>query len=69
MKQAHTLAYDKAFRKFTLGILCIVVTSYIVGGLLYPLPSPINYFFLIGGILTSSPFILVFIVPTVYQKK
>lgn len=69
MKRTNVLSYEKAFRKFTLGILYIIVASYIVGGIMYPLPSPINYFFLIGGILNVVPIIVAYVVPVVYLKK
>lgn len=63
------LPYDREFKKFTLGTLCIIVASYIVGGIMYPLPSPINYFFLIGGVLNVVPIIVAFVVPVFYLKK
>lgn len=69
MKQTNILSYEDAFRKFTLGILFIIIASYIVGGFLYPLPYPINYFFLIGGVLNIAPIVVVFTVPMVYLRK
>lgn len=69
MKQVTIIPYDRAFKKFSLGILCIIIASYIVGGLLYPLPSPINYFFLIGAVLNVGPVIGVYVMPVVYMKK
>lgn len=69
MKRTYVLSYDRAFKRFTLGILYIIAASYIVGGIMYPLPSPINYFFLIGGILNVVPIIVAYVTPTVYLKK
>lgn len=65
----NVLSYEKAFKRFTLGILYIVIASYIVGGIMYPLPTPINYFFLIGGILNVVPILVAYVVPVVYLKK
>jgi len=69
MGKNDKLLYEKAFKRFTSGILYIVVASYILGGLLFHLPHPINYFFLAGGVLFAMPIILIHNTPMVYIKK
>lgn len=69
MKQDYAILYEKAYRNFTLGILCIILASYIVGGFLYELPQSISYLFLAGAIFNLAPIVVVCIVPMVYIKK
>ncbi len=69
MKKNNTNLYNKAFKKFTLGILYIVFIAYTLSILLYNLPYPLIYVLLIGCTLNITPIIIVHFIPINYIKK
>lgn len=69
MVKNSSLLYDKTFKQFTLGVLYIVVLSYLSGAFLYPLEPPLNYFFLVGATLNALSIVIGHTVPVVYIKR
>ncbi|MFV0536701.1 MAG: helix-turn-helix domain-containing protein [Dysgonomonas sp.] len=65
----YTVLYDKAFKKFTLGFLYIILTAYILDAFLYSSSNPLKYILLAGAILNITPIIIIHYTPTDYIKK
>ncbi|MDR2118973.1 MAG: AraC family transcriptional regulator [Tannerellaceae bacterium] len=69
MNPTNALIYEKTFRRFLLGILCLISIPFVVGGFMYPLPHPFDYFFLTMGVLNAVSITVVYFIPAVYIKK
>lgn len=69
MTENYTVLYDKAFKRFTLGFLYIILTAYISGAFLYNSSYPLKYILLAGAILNIAPIIIIHYTPTNYIKK
>ena len=69
MRQNHAVLYEKAFKKFILGFLYIILTAYILGTVLYSSTNPLKYILLVGAVLNIAPIIIIHNTPTDYIKK
>lgn len=69
MKTKYGIRYEKLFKKYTLGILYLILASYLFGGFLYYLTPPLSYVFLAGCILNIIPIFLVHNIPVLYTIK
>lgn len=69
MRQNHTMLYEKAFKRFILGFLYIILTAYILGTILYSPSNPLKYILLVGAVLNIAPIVIIHNTPTDYIKK
>ncbi len=69
MRQNHVMLYEKAFKRFILGFLYIILTAYILGTVLYSSSNPLKYILLAGALLNIAPIIIIHNTPTDYIKK